>query len=128
MFSRAISKFQVHFIPILQSVQLARFTKDLHRRIMFSSSIPTERPELYTQHRELEPELPRNGSLRFRSVNFSTSIIDMFKRDRRSQPNLLPTQEAALQWLLNHPEIIVFSADKNRGPVVMERDKYLNLT
>jgi len=32
--------------------------------------------------------------------------------------NFCPTQVAALQWLLNHPEIIVFSADKNLGPVV----------
>jgi len=38
---------------------------------------------------------------------------------------LLPTQEAALRWLQLHPEIVVFNADKNLGPCIMEREEYL---
>ena len=41
--------------------------------------------------------------------------------------SLLPNQQATLQWLTEHPEIVVWSADKNLGTCVIERDNYIRL-
>ena len=56
---------------------------------------------------------------------FNYEIRNMFNKRKNSKGNLLPSQQAAFHWLLDHPEIIVCNADKNLGPVVMERDKYI---
>jgi hypothetical protein len=41
-----------------------------------------------------------------------------------SPKNLLPTQHAILQQLLNRNELIVCSTDKNLGPAIIERHRY----
>ena len=46
---------------------------------------------------------------------------------RNHVPFLLPHQQDALSWLKDHPEVVVLSTDKNLGPAIMNRDRYLNL-
>jgi len=96
---------------------------------MFANSPPFEKAELYTPNDEWSPSEPINEELLSRSTGFNFNIRRIFGGTRRkAHSNLLPTQEAALRWLQLHPEIVVFNADKNLGPCIMEREEYLRYT
>ena len=103
----------------------------MYRIIMFSNTKNNEEedkiPELYLPNPEWEPEEPANEELSNRCCSFVSSIARKFKKKKNQHPNLLPNQKAALQWLIEHPEITVWSADKNLGTCVIERDEYIRL-
>ena len=94
---------------------------------MFGSSPFDPKSKLYTPNIDWQPE-PAPPELALRLKNFGKKITSLFSKRKKQPTNLLPTQRAAFRWLMNHPNIVVCASDKNLGPVVMEREKYLCLT
>ena len=122
----------------LASCDLDRFLKDFDRRCMFSAAPPNSEtakfgpPALYKSDPHWKPDFPDSAELLSRRSNFDCSIRLLFagierRRNLSYQSNLLPNQEAALKWLSSQSDIAVLSADKNLGPVIMERSKYIKL-
>ena len=115
----------------LKSVDLNRFQKDMYRIIMFSNTKKEGEedkiPKLYLPNPDWEPEEPANEELSNRCCSFVSSIARKFKKKKKQHANLLPNQKAALQWLTEHPEVMVWSADKNLGTCVIEREEYIRL-
>jgi hypothetical protein len=83
-------------------------------------------PALYAKNELFFPDTPIIDLLQRRN-EFESKMTRLFRSNRGPRiKNLLPNQESALRWLLQNNQISVLNADKNLGPVVMERDKYLH--
>jgi len=112
----------------LDQVELKRFTKDYRRRILFANGPELESDSiLYVKNTQWEPSIPESTTLHTRASIFEDSIHNMFYKRQKARPNLLPLQEQAIRWLLDHPELIVMSTDKNLGPAIIEREEYVRL-
>lgn len=112
----------------LSDVNIDKFETDYLRRVMFSNKItdPDEKiPELYLPNKLWIPDLPNNPKLHDRLNNFLFSIRRIFSNKKSTFNSLMPHQLKALKWLEDHPEIVVFSTDKNLGPTVIERERYV---
>ena len=112
----------------LSEVNLDKFETDYHRRVMFSNVAPDpnkEIPDLYLPNTLWIPDPPNNPKLQDRLNNFLFSIRRLFSTNKKTHSSLMPHQLKALKWLEDHPEIVVFSADKNLGPTVIERERYV---
>lgn len=94
---------------------------------MFSGAPESKPIELYSPNTEWVPNEPLSKIILQRRRNFEFKIRHLFalRNKIKNQQNLLPNQTAALQWLIDNNQIIVLNADKNLGPVVMEREKYI---
>ena len=67
-----------------------------------------------------------NEILESRLNNFAQHLRrNLIGQDTRNPPNLTKLQRHALQSLKKSPNLIVLLADKNLGPVVMERSTYI---
>ena len=66
--------------------------------------------------------LPRE--LTYRLSRFRRAITPLFRK-QRGTPNLLPAQRHLLHDLRNHEDLIIVDCDKNLGPAVIERSKYI---
>ncbi len=66
------------------------------------------------------------GSLNPRLKAFEKEMKKLFK-PRRGKPNLLPHQLRALNDLQANPNLLVVPADKNLGPCIIERDRYIRI-
>ena len=116
--------------PINQSIpNYQRFTKDYDRRVLFSGDNTEEEdevPVLYYPNEDWIPPVPTDELLR-RRVNFEFKVRYLFANNKinTQNENLLKSQEAALQWLKANPNLTICNADKNLGPVIMEREKYV---
>ena len=64
--------------------------------------------------------------LRCRFFAFKRRLIANFKK-RKSRSNLLPNQRRLLAFLQNDERFIVGISDKNLGPCIIERDRYVSL-
>ena len=57
---------------------------------------------------------------------FEKAMKKLFK-PRRGRPNLMPHQQRALDDLQANPNLLVVPSDKNLGPCVIERDRYIQI-
>ena len=112
---------------------LKRFNSDYDRKIMFSGAPEPDDNEpltLYKSDPNWQADLPESQEILRRRCDFDSELRLLFATKRiqntHSQPNLLPFQDAALQWLLDQPNITILSADKNLGPVAMDTTKYID--
>ena len=107
-----------------------KFETDYKRRVMFSN-FPNENaneiPDLYLPNLDFTPDEPNNPELSSRLNNFLFAIRMLFSEHKNVHSSLMHHQLASLQWLLDHPEIIVLNSDKNLGPAVIERSRYVEL-
>ena len=71
--------------------------------------------------------MPKSPKLRLRRSNFNDEILKLFLNRQKAPTNLTQAQQNALTWLLDHPEIMVLNTDKNLGPAVIKRDRYMSL-
>ena len=112
------------------SIQFDRFNMDYDRRVMFSGSPDLEKVNLFYMKNEdfFEPDTPRTDTLLQHQLTFQMKLPLLFINQCQFQlsSNLLTHWEAAMRWLLHRNDICVLSADKNLGPVVMERSKYIH--
>ncbi len=82
-------------------------------------------PRLYERSPNWHPDdtdVPREIAKRAHA--FTKSISCLFK-PTKCKTNLLPIQSAALCRLRNHPLICVMKTDKNLGPAIIERHRYI---
>lgn len=117
---------------LISEIQLDKFNKDYNRRVQFSyhqddPSDDNEVPKLYLPDPSWEPDEPCNPILSSRRNNFLFAIRLLFANKTKVRSSLMPHQLSILQWLIDHPEIIVLNSDKNLGPAVIEREKYIEL-
>ena len=121
-------------ISTFETFDRKRFIKDYDRKIMFSGAPVTEDDDeslvLYKSNPDWEADIPISQEILRRRCDFDAELRLRFAnrtiKNSLNQSNLLPFQEAALQWLLNQPDITILSADKNLGPVAMDTLKYIN--
>jgi hypothetical protein len=81
--------------------------------------------QLFTPKEDWEPdinELPRE--FRSRVNSFLQKLGTQFIR-KRATPNLTRHQQRLLEGLQNSEELIVLPSDKNLGPCIIERTKYI---
>jgi len=81
---------------------------------------------LYARSNSKAPEHLVASELKNRIDKFSTDLRRIF-RTRRSPSNLLPHQRACLRELRTNPELIICKTDKNLGPAIMDRKRYIEL-
>ena len=85
-----------------------------------------DKPPLYLPSKNWEPDPSQvPPELRIRIKTFLRSIRKLFPK-RHGFANLLPIQTAAFKYLKTSSDLIVLKSDKNLGPVVMDRTKYLH--
>ena len=109
------------------AVQLKRFYRDCNTRMFFGGSPNADDDTGLFVRSDWEPdseEIPIE--FRARVSYFIKRVGALFKRRRRVQSSLLPSQMAAFKWLEAHDNVVVFPTDKNLGPAVMERDRYID--
>ena len=58
--------------------------------------------------------------------NFTIKLYQLFKR-KKTIPNLAKHQRQALDFLRSQQDFIIANCDKNLGPAIIERNKYIQL-
>ena len=58
---------------------------------------------------------------------FVKQVGTLFKKRIRATSSFLPSQYAAYNWLRNNPNFINFPTDKNLGPAIIERERYIRI-
>jgi hypothetical protein len=72
----------------------------------------------------MPPQHLINQSLKRRVGNFQKRLKDEFRK-RKVRSNLHPHQREILSTLRKDNDFVVFHADKNLGPCIIERDQYI---
>ena len=110
---------------------LAAFHRDARLRYFFRNQDPPEdsideTPKKLYIKSDWEPPLG-NSILESKLTNFSNALRDKYTAHKpKRNINLNKVQLNTLAELKNSRDIIVLLADKNLGPVLMDRDKYIN--
>jgi len=81
---------------------------------------------LYARSNRPAPAHLVTSELKNRIDKFSAELWRLFRK-RRSPSNLLPHQRECLTELRNNPELAICKTDKNLGPAIIERKRYLDL-
>lgn len=105
--------------------------KDFCTRLMFAGKEEDakEAPDLYIKNKDWDPPDAPIPCMQ-RLSNFEMELRRIFATRRHKKaptPQLLAHQLDALNWLKEHPEIVVLHTDKNLGPAIMDRERYLDL-
>jgi hypothetical protein len=128
---RSILGLGLNFIPSPKKtlgstgIDLPRFRRDLLLYNHFAGQSNSD-----TEITELRPQstwTPSNISAEFKvRINSFENEINKNIRQHPVRSNLLPLQQAGLQFLCSHPEIKVWSTDKNLGHIVTPTETYIN--
>lgn len=121
-----------HYSSSIKHIDLKRFEEDFKRIIMFSGRHLILKPdhdekEFWSKNLNFEPDPIENVIISSRYRSFIKRIKLLYSNKVQNQKCLLPQQEQALKWLLEHPDLVVCSADKNLGPCLIEAHKYCYL-
>jgi hypothetical protein len=81
-------------------------------------------PDLYIRTGAKPPPHKVNSSLQRRVDLFNIELQRNFTK-RQSKPNLLPFQQHILRTLRQQKDFMIFPADKNLGPCLIERSVYI---
>jgi len=91
------------------------------------STLSKNNMKLYTRNTEWEPETTCN-EVESRLKNFELEIQKITQQNKTTQQkrtNLSGIQRKVITQLKNNPNIVVLLADKNLGPVTMDRKEYV---
>ena len=108
---------------------LPKFKNDLHKKIHFAGESPDDEdfnPRMYVASKWKPPEYSFEPSVLHRFHSFKDRIGNLFSK-KKGTPNLLPHQRRALAWLRNQDDLLVIQCDKNLGPAVIEKSKYIEM-
>jgi hypothetical protein len=101
-----------------------RFRQDIFTKI-FMAHCNNEVPRLYSRTPDWTPPIRMiNYNLQLRVNNFLKRIYALFKK-KRTRSNMLPHQRRLLATLRTSTTHVVINADKNLGPCIIERSKYI---
>ena len=107
--------------------QCDRFRRDMFIKMFFAGSSDDDSdfdPRFHIRSEWEPPEKLIKAEFRNRVDNFLTTIQSKFRR-RVVRTNLLRHQSTLLQAIRHSPNHIVFPADKNLGPAIVERRMYI---
>jgi hypothetical protein len=105
-------------------LEITRFIRDAYTKFFFSGETNSTIPKLFIRTNWCPKLFEINASFRERIDKFARCLQLQFKR-KKSCINLLPHQHMALHYLRHQKEFIILKSDKNLGPCVLERDKYI---
>ena len=109
-----------------------RFKRDIRLRYFFAGGEEEENPtnpfnpSLYIKS-DWEPPVACS-EIEARINTFQkvlTSTRNAILQNTHPSTNLTPSQLYLLDWLKDHPKYIILDTDKNLGPAIMEREKYI---
>ena len=102
-----------------------RFRRNLFTKTYFAGEVSEHDPTQLFIHSDWSPDkhsIPTE--LRARSNCFENSLTQAF-RSKTVSSNLTPYQLYLLDFLIKNDNFIVFPADKNLGPCIIEREAYI---
>ena len=108
---------------------LRKFKNDLHIKIHFAGESPDNEnfnPRMYVPTKWKPPEFSFEPNVLHRYDKFKDRIGSLFSK-RKGKPNLLPHQKRALAWLRQQDNLLVVHCDKNLGPALIEKSKYIEM-
>ena len=105
-----------------------RFREDIYKKTAYATGIENDDYDrvLYVRStRKVSTALVPTG-LPTRITHFFSAMRNIFRK-KKSPSNLLPCQRACLQALRNSDNLVVLPPDKNLGPAITERRRYIEL-
>jgi hypothetical protein len=124
---RTTSWNALNHVDPLQPHGFERFGRDLRLRCYFAGSNnddPDFNRRMYPRSKWIPSSYPSDVAKR--EKNFQLSLKKIFKT-RKGKTNLLPHQHQALQYLRDQPDFLIVQCDKNLGPAIIEKEKYIEL-
>lgn len=120
-------------IAVTPESTLARLYRSLHLRSFFVETPPVDPnqprdifdPKIHIAS-DWTPPAPLPASIHWRVVAFQNALRGLYRRPR-AKFNLLRTQRHALEQALSDRKLVVLSCDKNLGPAIIERDRYIRM-
>jgi hypothetical protein len=100
-----------------------RFRADMYTATFMAHHHRTT-PRLFQRSNWTPPIQLINYGIRKRTENFITRIHGSFIK-KKTRSNMLPFQRHILNNLRHGTMFVIFPADKNLGPCIIERDKYI---
>ena len=100
-----------------------RFRSDIFTRV-FMAHQQTPVPRLFIRSNWTPPIHLINFGVRMRVERFIKNINRVFTK-KSTKSNMLPFQRNLLAELRQNKKFVVFSADKNLGPCIIERQQYI---
>jgi len=108
-------------------IELDRFERDTYVKFFFAGGPPPPPTKLFFTSKWRPPEKQIPTELKTRVQQFKQKIKELFGKTRFASSNLSFIQQAALRTLLQRQDLIVFKTDKNLGPAIIERKRYVEL-
>jgi len=87
---------------------------------------PNWNPKLHVRSDWMPPDKFFPDLMLRRLRNFTVKMAQLFRR-KKSVPNLSRVHRNALEYLKSQSDFIIATCDKNLGPAIIERDKYIEL-
>ena len=112
-------------------MSLCRLRRQIHLRSFFVNQDPLDpnspdfNPKLHTES-DWEPPTDFPPDLQDRLHHFEAALRPLYPK-RCSKFNLLPTQRYALSQARLQKGLLVVACDKNLGPAVIERSRYIKM-
>ena len=108
-----------------KAIDYDRFRKNFFTKIFFAEE-EQEIPPLFLQSKWEPPPSLIPIEARMATSFFFGQLKRNFVR-RRSSDNLTIFQKAALRFLVTNPQLLIIKTDKNLGPAIIERHRYVQL-
>lgn len=106
------------------SIDTNRFRRDAATKFFFAGRPISQSPKLFIRSNWQPDNDQLPGEFRSRLSDFENKLLSKFKK-KKCNSNLLPLQRVSLLNIKNNNNYIVFKADKNLGPAIVERDIYI---
>jgi len=128
---RALLGLGLKFIPrpryttsTIIKKSIAQICKDLFNKCIYAGSNDTYDPYLYAPSNRPPPKHLVPSELKNRIDSFASALCNLYCK-RHAPSNLLPHQWHCLDTLSMHPDLLVMKTDKNLGPALLERNRYI---
>ena len=114
--------------PDTFDTSFTRFAEDVRKKVFFAGSPPSQSTpqKIYVKSNWVPPCASAN--IENRITNFCHAIRSEHRFLRRTQKkasNLTNLQKSHINFLRSNKDFIILNADKNLGPVIMERANYI---
>ena len=107
------------------AVDYDRFRRDIYTKVFFAGKESTIPPLFIRSNWEPPSDMiPNEVKMLVRQFLLKLQDIHVI-RNKHHSINLLPAHKAALRFLKNEKQLLVIKADKNLGPVLIERTRYI---
>ena len=104
-----------------------RFRRDIFTKLFFAHQpLDTTETELFVRSDWEPPTDQMPDEIRDRMLRFTRTVSNAYPKQRMG-PNLTKIQLAALSYLRQNNIYMVIKSDKNLGPCLIEKEKYIQL-